>query len=81
MAKISIYLDDDLLKELDCLVENSPYLTKRSRSSLCSYLVAQESVKQKRQEMLEAASAIDELDLGWSEEEQNCAIIDAGASG
>lgn len=31
--------------------------------------------------MLEAAKALDELGLGWSEEEQNCAIIDTEVSG
>lgn len=48
MAKISIYLDEQRLKELDELVDTYPYLTKRSRSSLCSYLVEQEAAKQKR---------------------------------
>ncbi len=81
MAKISIYLDEQRLKELDELVDNYPHLTKRSRSALCSYLVEQEVAKQKRQKMIEAAMAIDEMNLGWSEEEQNCAIIDAEVSG
>jgi metal-responsive CopG/Arc/MetJ family transcriptional regulator len=31
MAKISIYLDEQRLKELDELVDNYPHLTKRSR--------------------------------------------------
>jgi hypothetical protein len=31
--------------------------------------------------MLEAAAVVDNLNLGWSEEEQNCAIIDAEVSG
>ena len=81
MAKISVYIDDELLKELDNLVQNSQNIAKRSRSALCSYLIEQEAAKQKRQQMLEAARAVDELNLGWSEEEQNCAIIDAEASG
>jgi metal-responsive CopG/Arc/MetJ family transcriptional regulator len=81
MAKISIYLDEQRLKELDELVDNYPHLTKRSRSALCGYLVKQEAAKQKRQKMIEAAIAVDDLDLGWSEEEQNCAIIDAEVSG
>ena len=81
MAKISIYLDDERLKELDNLVENSPYLVKRNRSSLFNYLIEQEAIKQRRQKMLEAAKAVDELNLGWSEEEENCAIIDAEVSG
>lgn len=81
MAKISIYLDEQRLKELDELVDNYPHLTKRSRSALCSYLVEQEAAKQKRQKMIEAAIAVDDLNLGWSEEEQSCAIIDAEVSG
>ena len=81
MAKVSIYLDDELLEKLDILVENSEYLTKRNRSSLCSYLIEQEAAKQKRRQMLEAAQAVDELGLGWSEEEQDCAIIDEEVSG
>ncbi len=81
MAKISIYLDDERLKELDNLVENSPYLVKRNRSSLFNYLIEQEAIKQRRQKMLEAAKAADELNLGWSTEEEFCAIIDAEVSG
>ena len=81
MAKISIYIDDELLEELDNLVKNSQSITKRSRSALCSYLIEREAAKQKRQQMLEAAKAVDKLSLGWSEEEQNCAIIDAEVSG
>ena len=69
MAKISIYLDDKLLEELDDLVKHSQDLTKRSRSALCSYLIEQEAAKQKHQRMLEAARIVDELGLGWSEEE------------
>ncbi|MGF1589988.1 MAG: CopG family ribbon-helix-helix protein [Pleurocapsa sp.] len=81
MAKISIYIDDKLLEELDGLVKNSKYINKRSRSALCSYLIEQEVVRQQRQKMLEAAQTLDKLGLGWSKEEQNCAIIDAEVSG
>ncbi|MDJ0632838.1 MAG: hypothetical protein QNJ34_06570 [Xenococcaceae cyanobacterium MO_188.B29] len=81
MAKISIYLDDEQLKDLDDLIANSPNLSKRNRSAFFSYLLKQEVAKQKRAMMLEAAAAVDELNLGWSEEEQNCAIIDAEVSG
>lgn len=81
MAKISIYLDDNLEKDLDNLVQNNPNLIKRNRSELFNYLLKQETIRQRRAEMLEAAAAVDDLNLGWSEEEQNCAIIDAEASG
>ena len=80
MAKISIYLDEQRLKELDELVDSYPHLTKRSRSALCSHLVEKEAAIQKRQKAIEAAMVIDEMNLGWSEEEQNCAIIDAEVS-
>lgn len=76
MAKISIYLDKERLKELDELVKNSPNITKRNRSALCSNLIEREAAKLQRQQMLEAAKALDELNIGWSEEEENCAIID-----
>ena len=81
MAKISIYLDEERLKELDKLVDTYPHLTKRSRSSLCSYLVEQEAAKQKRQKMIKVAIAVDEMNLGWDAEKESCAIIDAEISG
>jgi metal-responsive CopG/Arc/MetJ family transcriptional regulator len=81
MAKISIYLEDHQLKDLDYLVKNATYLSKRNRSALLSYLLERESAKQKREEMLAAAAVVDELNIGWSEGEQNCAIIDAEVSG
>ena len=81
MAKVSIYIDDELLEELDSLVASSEYLVKRNRSALCSYLIEQEAARQKRQKMLRAAQIVDELGLGWSQEEEGCAIIDAEVSG
>ena len=81
MAKISIYLDEKRLQELDNLVANSSHLVKRNRSSLFNYLIEQETAKQRREKMIEAAKAVDELNLGWSAEEENCTIIDAEASG
>ena len=81
MAKISIYLDDRQLEEIDQLINDNPHITNHSRSALISYLIEQEITKNKKQKMLEAAKLIDELDLGWSEEEQTCAIIDLEVSG
>ncbi len=81
MAKISIHLDEATLQELDELVKSSPHLSKRNRSALCSYLIEKEATKLKRQQMLEAAQALDELDIGWSEEEASCVITDAEVSG
>ena len=81
MAKISIHLDENRLEELDELVKNSPKLTKRNRSALCSYLIKQEAAKLQREQMLKALIALDELNIGWSEEEENCAITDVKVSG
>ncbi|MEM8832626.1 MAG: hypothetical protein AAGE96_25295 [Cyanobacteria bacterium P01_G01_bin.19] len=81
MSKISISLEKGLQKSLDDLVSNHPNLVKRNRSALINYLVRQEVAKQKRIAMLEAAKAIDELNLGWDEEEEYCAIVDAEVSG
>lgn len=81
MAKVSIYIDDELLNKLDSLVATSKHITKRNRSALCSYLIEQEVAKQKRKKMLEAAQAVDKLDLGWSEDEENCSITDAEVFG
>lgn len=81
MAKISIHLDEKRLKELDELVKNNPKLNKRNRSALCSYLIEQEAAKLQREQMLEAAKALDELNIGWSEEEESCAITDVEVSG
>ncbi|WP_036485687.1 hypothetical protein [Myxosarcina sp. GI1] len=81
MAKISIYLDELKLKHLDDLVDSNPHLTKRSRSSLLGYLIEQEVAKETKRKMIEAAQTIDELDLGWNEDEEECAIIDLKVSG
>lgn len=81
MAKISIYLDDNLVEDLDNLVENSPDLIKRNRSELFNHLLQQEALRQKRVAMLAAAAMLDDFNLGWDEEEQNCASIDAEVSG
>jgi Arc/MetJ-type ribon-helix-helix transcriptional regulator len=81
MPKISIYLDEEGLKNLEDLVKSNPHLTKRNRSELISYLLKQAAKEQKRIKMLEAAQALDELNIGWSEEEENCAIIDVEVSG
>ena len=76
MAKISIYLDDCRLKQIDQLVKTNPNLTNPSRSALISYLIDQEIIRQTRLNMVEAAKLIDELGLGWTEEEEECAITD-----
>ena len=79
MAKISIYLDDRRIEKLDKLISISSELD--NRSALIGYLIDQEMTRQKKLEMVEAAKLIDELDLGWTEAEEECAIIDSELSG
>ena len=81
MAKISIYLDERRLKQIDQLLNNTPNLANRSRSALISHLINQEIIRQTRLNMVEAAKVIDELDLGWTREEEECAITDMEVSG
>lgn len=81
MAKISIYLDDCKLEQIDQLVKTNPNLANPNRSALISYLIDQEIIRQTRLNMVEAAKVIDELDLGWTKEEEECAITDMEVSG
>ena len=79
MAKISIYLDERKLEQIDKLINSNSAVN--NRSALISYLIEQEIARQEKAKMIEAAKLIDELDLGWSEEEEECAIIDMEVSG
>ncbi len=58
MAKISIYLDDRRLKQIDQLVNTHPNLANRNRSALISHLIDQEIIRQTRLNMVEAAKEI-----------------------
>lgn len=79
MPKISIYLDERKLKQIEHLVNSHSQLT--NRSALISFLIEQEIARENKRQMVEAAKEIDELDLGWNSEEQECAIIDLEVSG
>ncbi len=79
MAKISIYLDDLRIKQIDSLISANSNLN--NRSALISHLIEQEIIRQEKAKMPEAAKLIDELDLGWTEEEEECAIVDMEVSG
>ncbi len=79
MGKISIYLDERRIKQIDSLINANSSLN--NRSALISYLIEQEVIRQEKLKMVEAAELIDELDLGWSEQEEECAIIDTELSG
>lgn len=75
MPNISIYLTNDQLKILDSVAQN------QSKSAFIASLIEQEGKRQEKEEMLEAVRQIDMLSLGWSETEEECAIIDMEVSG
>jgi hypothetical protein len=75
MPNISIYLTNDQLKILDSVAQN------QSKSAFIASLIEQEAKRQEKEEMLEATQQIDLLNLGWSETEEECAIIDMEVSG
>lgn len=79
MAKISIYLDESKLEQIDRLIASSAGIT--NRSALISHLIEKEIIAQTKSKMLEGAKLLDELDLGWTKEEEECAIIDKEVSG
>ena len=90
MPNISIYLTEEQQQKLDLLTKkglaqdlltNVVTQTKRSRSSLIALLVEQEASKLEEAEMIADAMEIDNCQLGWSEEEQKCQIIDMEQSG
>lgn len=55
--------------------------TRSNQNALINYLVKQKVAKQKRIAMLEASKTVDELNLGWDDEEEYGAIIDTQVSG
>lgn len=79
MAKISIYLDESKLEQIDRLIASNSEIN--NRSALISHLIEKEIIAQTKSKMLEGAKLLDELDLGWTEEEEGCAIIDREVSG
>ena len=91
MSNISIYLNSSLQKKLDVLtakgmaqdfesqVERIP--TERSRSALVARIIEQEYDKLIETEMIADAVAIDNDNLGWDSQEEECQITDMEASG
>lgn len=73
MAKISIYIPDELLIYIDQKVEN--------RSALIELLLQQWRQQQEDEALAQACKLVDELSLGWDEEWQTLAITDWEASG
>ncbi|MEM8780048.1 MAG: hypothetical protein AAGF26_14475, partial [Cyanobacteria bacterium P01_G01_bin.49] len=82
---ISVYLTEEQQQKLDLLAQrglaqdllaNTAIKTERSRSSLIALLIEQETNKLEEAEMIADAVEIDNCQLGWSEEEQECQIID-----
>lgn len=81
MANISIYLTEEQQKKLDILIQKGlaqdlPKGEKRNRSALIGLLIEQETNRLELAEMIDDAVKIDSLNLGWSEEEEQCQIID-----
>ena len=90
MPNISVYLTEEQQQKLDMLAKkglaqdllaNKTTKIERSRSSLIALLVEQEANKLEEVEMIADAVEIDNRQLGWSEEEQECQIIDMEQSG
>lgn len=73
MATISISLPDELLNYLDQKVED--------KNLLITAILQQWQRQEEDQELAQACSIIDELDLGWTEEWQTVAIMDLEVSG
>ena len=61
-------------------MKNNYNLTNRNRTVLISHLIDHEIIRQTRLNMVEAAKIIDELELGWTQEEEECAITDMEVS-
>ena len=91
MGNLSIYLNDEQQQKLDSLAKkglaedlqdaNSQISPKRNRSTLIATLVEREYKKLIEAEMIADAIAIDTDNLGWSDEEELCQIIDSEAFG
>lgn len=73
MATISISLPDELLNYLDPKIED--------KNLLITAILQQWQRQEEDQELAQACSIIDELDLGWTEEWQTVAIMDLEVSG
>ncbi len=85
MTNISIYLTQEQQDKLNILMDkgiakdlsNKAKTTiERSRSALIGILIEQEIEKLMEAEMIADAVEIDNQNLGWSEEEEKCQIID-----
>jgi antitoxin ParD1/3/4 len=73
MTKISISLPDELINYLDQKVED--------KSIFIASILQQWRQQQEAEELAQACLAVDELELGWTQEWQTAAIIDLEASG
>lgn len=71
MAKISIYLPDELVNYLDQKVED--------KSIFIASILQQWRQQQEAEELAQAFLAVDELELGWTDEWQTAAIINSEA--
>ena len=85
MSNISIYLTEEQQQKLDILTKrglvqdlstNKNTSVERSRSALIGMLIDQEISKLEEAEMIADAVEIDNLNLGWNDEEEICQAID-----
>ena len=73
MANILISLPDELVNYLDQKVKD--------KNLFITSILQQWRQQQEAEELAQACLAVDELELGWTDEWQTAAIIDSEASG
>jgi antitoxin ParD1/3/4 len=69
MAEISISLPDELISYLDRKVND--------KSGFIASILQEWRTQQEAEELAHACAAVDELELGWTEEWETAAIIDS----
>ena len=83
MSNVSIYLTEQQKQMLKILLIKQGQRTKEriNRSTLIGNLIEREIERLELAEMIADAAEIDNLNLGWNEEEQSCQITDMEAFG
>ena len=78
MSNVSIYLTEQQKQMLKILLIKQGQRTKEriNRSTLIGNLIEREIERLELAEMIADAAEIDNLNLGWNEEEQSCQITD-----
>lgn len=83
MSNVSIYLTEQQKQMLKILLVKQGQRTKEriNRSTLIGNLIEREIERLELAEMIADAAEIDNLNLGWNEEEESCQITDMEAFG